>query len=225
MSRRDGPLCALDHLVVVAPDLGRGVDWLRQALGVEPGPGGAHPRMGTHNRLMRLQPGLYLEVIAPDPAAPSPGRPRWFGLDDLSPEDEPRLAAWVVRTDNLEAACDAAGLDLGRVEPMSRGPWSWRITVPATGRCAAEGLAPMLIEWPAGRHPVDAMPDAGVRLTQFTLHPRAPVALQTLVDRLGLSDAVRVAPEVDAARAPGLEASFTSPAGARRLGPPGSIRR
>jgi hypothetical protein len=39
--------------------------------------------MGTHNRLLKLGEGFYLELIAIDPQAPPPGRPRWFGLDRL----------------------------------------------------------------------------------------------------------------------------------------------
>ncbi len=45
-------------------------------LGIAPGPGGVHPFMGTHNRLLRLGPRLYLELIAIDPDAPAPAQPR-----------------------------------------------------------------------------------------------------------------------------------------------------
>jgi hypothetical protein len=37
--------------------------------------------MGTHNRLLKLGAGRFLEVIAIDPEAPAPGRRRWFDLD------------------------------------------------------------------------------------------------------------------------------------------------
>ena len=37
------------------------------ALGATPAPGGHHPLMGTHNQLLSLGPGEYLEVIAIDP--------------------------------------------------------------------------------------------------------------------------------------------------------------
>ncbi|MCD0504910.1 VOC family protein, partial [Bordetella petrii] len=55
----------LDHIAVAAPDLASGADWVERALGVRPQRGGAHPRMGTHNLLLRLGPDVYLEVIAP----------------------------------------------------------------------------------------------------------------------------------------------------------------
>jgi hypothetical protein len=47
--------CEIDHLVVAAPSLPGGGDHARAILGVAPGPGGAHPRMGTHDhQLLRL---------------------------------------------------------------------------------------------------------------------------------------------------------------------------
>ena len=75
----------VDHLVVAAPDLDSGSAWLEAKFGARLAPGGCHAAMGTHNRLLRLGPTLYLELIAIDPAAPKPGRSRWFGLDDPQP--------------------------------------------------------------------------------------------------------------------------------------------
>ena len=71
----------IDHLVIGTNDLASGTDWTESRLGAACDGGGAHPLMGTHNRLMRLAGGPYLEVIAIDPDASSPGRPRWFTLD------------------------------------------------------------------------------------------------------------------------------------------------
>ncbi len=72
----------LDHLAIVAPTLEEGVAYVEKTLGVPMAAGGKHPEMGTHNRLLRLGDDIYLEVIAVDPEAPRPERPRWFGLDD-----------------------------------------------------------------------------------------------------------------------------------------------
>lgn len=65
---------SLDHLVVVAPTLAAGAQYVEERLGVVMQPGGKHPRMGTHNLLLRLGD-CYLEVIAPNPDAPAPTRP------------------------------------------------------------------------------------------------------------------------------------------------------
>ncbi|MEI7700760.1 MAG: VOC family protein, partial [Planctomycetia bacterium] len=46
-------LTELDHLVVTAPDLGSGIEWVEHRLECRMQPGGRHPRMGTHNALVR----------------------------------------------------------------------------------------------------------------------------------------------------------------------------
>lgn len=72
----------LDHIVVAARSLEEGSAWVEAALGVKMLPGGKHALMGTHNRVLSIGNGRYLEVIAIDPEAPPPARPRWFGLDE-----------------------------------------------------------------------------------------------------------------------------------------------
>ena len=57
---------AIDHLVIAAETLAEGVAWVEDRLGIACSGGGAHPAMGTHNRLIRLGD-LYLEVIAIEP--------------------------------------------------------------------------------------------------------------------------------------------------------------
>ena len=85
---------ALDHLVVVAATLDEGVAWCERTLGITPGPGGQHPLMGTHNRLFSITspdfPLAYFEIIAIDPAAPDPGRRRWFDMDDAALQERVR---------------------------------------------------------------------------------------------------------------------------------------
>ena len=72
----------LDHLVVGAASLEQGVTYIQEQLGVAIPKGGEHPLMGTHNHLMQLGNDVFLEVIAVNPDAPTPDRPRWYGLDD-----------------------------------------------------------------------------------------------------------------------------------------------
>src|SRR5512135_1849643 len=119
--------CEIDHLVITASSLPAGAEYIRQTLGVTPQVGGQHPRMSTHNCLLRLGDATYLEVIAADPAAPSPNRPRWFGLDTLEKDAPPRLTTWVARVDDLDAAAAAVSVPLGRIESMSRAQFNWRI--------------------------------------------------------------------------------------------------
>jgi hypothetical protein len=57
----------------MAASLAEGVAWCEATLGVTPGPGGEHPLMGTHNRLLRIAtpdfPNAYFEIIAINPVA------------------------------------------------------------------------------------------------------------------------------------------------------------
>ena len=62
----------LDHLVVAARDLDEGTAFVQDLLGVPLEPGGKHDAMGTHNRLLNLGGGVYLEIITIDPDAPAP---------------------------------------------------------------------------------------------------------------------------------------------------------
>ena len=206
--------CEIDHLVVTAPSLASGADWVARALGVVPGPGGEHPRMGTHNRLLKLGDAAFLEVIAADPAAPHPGRPRWFGLDERDASHAPRLAAWVARTDDLRAFPDDLLALFGPIETMTRGTREWLITIPADGKSPLGGALPMLIEWQSPRAPAGAgLPEAGCARAALGLRHPEPARLEALLAQAGFAD--RVAIE---AGKPGLWADIVTPAGTRRLG-------
>ncbi len=161
----------LDHLVVAARNLDEGGAWIESKLGVAPVAGGKHALMGTHNRLLKLDAKRYLEVIAIDPDAPPPGRPRWFGLDTRAMHARlargPALIHWVERTDDLDAALRGRP---ERVEVLafSRGPYRWRMGVPRDGRMPHNGAAATLIQWDGDAHPFDALPESGCALAQLS---------------------------------------------------------
>ena len=175
----------LDHLVVTAPNLKSGVQWVRDTLGATPELGGKHPRMSTHNCLLRLGEKIYLEVIAPDPNAPDPGRARWFALDKMKPGSAPQLAAWVARTNDIEQAVTAAGEPLGAVEPMERGDLTWRISVTGDGELPLGGIAPILIEWHTPVHPAAGLRDSGCRLLRLDLYHPEPARAERLLHAIG----------------------------------------
>lgn len=221
---------ALDHLVVMAPTLDSGVAWCQHTLGVAPGPGGQHPLMGTHNRLLRIDgPGFertYLEIIAIEPGArPLRQLPlrRWFDMDDAALMQQvhthgPQLLHWVARTDALDtvlACCTQHGWDRGTALQASRmtpnGLLQWRISVRDDGQRLMAGVLPTLIEW--GKvHPTDAMPASGLTLQRLTLqHPQAE-ALQTWAMAIGLDG-------IDWRTGPAaLLAELATPRGPVRLG-------
>ena len=187
----------LDHLVIAATSLDAGVQWCERTLGVTPGPGGQHPLMGTHNRLLSLVspdfPTAYLEIIAIDSEADKATKTRasrWFDLDCADLQQSlaahgPRLIHAVVNTPSAAAgvqALAALGLDRGPLIEASRmtptGLLAWKITVRDDGQRLLQGTLPTLIEW-EGQHPTRAMPASGVTLQSLRAsHPQAALLAQ-----------------------------------------------
>jgi Glyoxalase-like domain len=199
-----------DHVVYGVADLETAVGELAERLGVRPAPGGRHVGRGTHNALLGLGDGAYLEVIAADPEqAPAPG-PLPFALDRLR---LPRLVGWACRTADLEervAAARARGHDvLGDVAPMSRRRpdgflLEWRLTThpPDPTRL----IYPFLIDWGSSPHPSESAP-AGVRLVELRAeHPDPPAAREVLA-------ALGAALPVDPGPEPALVATLDTPHG------------
>lgn len=195
----------VDHLVVMAASLDEGVAWCEATLGVTPGPGGEHPLMGTHNRLLKIATPTfakaYLELIAINPiaaSARSTGASRWFDMDNRELTERvvrhgPTLVHWVARVPDIAsmvAALAAQGMDRGAVLQASRmtpsGLLQWQISVRPDGQRLFDDCLPTLIQWGA-THPTDAMPDNGVTLHSLHLqHPQA-ATLKRACQAIGLS--------------------------------------
>ena len=200
----------LDHLAVSALTLEDGVAHVGAALGVRLAPGGQHPHMATHNRLLGLGD-VYLEVIAADPSAQRPASPRWFDLDRFS--GAPRLTNWVAACDDLAAELAAGPDGLGLPVALSRGDLRWIMAVPPTGRLPFDGAFPALIQWEGDVHPLQRLPDSGLRLLGLDIvHPQATALRKALSGRLE-DTRVRIVQGPEKA----LRASFSTPAGTRRL--------
>lgn len=190
------PDAELDHLVIAAATLEQGCDYVASGLGVRPQTGGKHVAMGTHNALLRLGPGTFLEVIAIDPGAAAPARPRWFDLDEARMRaalaEGPRLVHFVARTRDIDALRRAVRLDPGPVQAMARGDFRWRITIPDDGHLPGAGLVPTLIQWDGDAHPADALPDAGLRIAALAGEHPDPAPIRAALAALGLSDTLKV---------------------------------
>ena len=163
-------MSVFDHLIVAARTLEEGGAWVEAKLGVASVAGGKHPTMGTHNRLLRIGPLEFLEVIAIDPDAAAPSRPRWFDLDTPEMrerlEQGPALIHWVERTSDLEAALKDYSEPV-EILSLSRGPYRWRMGVLRDGRRPGGGSLPTLIQWEGRLHPAGALPESGCRLESF----------------------------------------------------------
>lgn len=190
----------VDHLVVAARSLGEGIAWCRQTFGFEPGAGGEHPLMGTHNRVFRIAsaafPQAYFEIIAIDPKAAAPKHPRWFDLDDeqlrAAITGEPRMVHFVASTNDAASAVAALtefGIDRGPMVAAQRdtpnGLLRWKISVRTDGARLFNGALPTLIEWDS-RHPAESLPDCGVALASLSVaHPQSAM-LRQCFDAIGL---------------------------------------
>ena len=200
------PLAAtVDHLVVAAASLAEGVQWCERVLGITPGPGGEHPLMGTHNRLLSaasaIFPTAYIEIIAinsgADCARPA-GAKRWFDLDDGVLQTQlqshgPQLVHFVASTAQAHAGGQALarlGLDRGALLQASRataqGLLSWKITVREDGQRLFYGTLPTLIEW-ADRHPTANMQPSGITLQSVQASHARPDALRAAYAAIGLA--------------------------------------
>ena len=159
----------IDHIVIVTHDLDEGARAVRDVLGVRPEGGGKHPLMGTHNRLLSLGPDCYLEVIAIDPEADDPGRPRWFGMDGFG--GPPRLMNWAARARDMSRALGEAPMGMGELTELSRGDLKWRMAIPPNGRLPYDNVLPMLLQW-QGKSAAETLPESGLTLQRLVLtHP------------------------------------------------------
>ena len=153
--------------------------------------------MGTHNRLLNLGGGVYLEVITTDPDVPAPKRPRWFGMDSRDVQERleqgPTLLHWVARAKDISLQnADISEAIFGHVTPMQRGDLSWLITVPDDGHLPADGVLPTLIDWGDAPHPTTKLPDRGLRLVKLRgFHPELEEVRGVLED-LGLAEVIEL---------------------------------
>ena len=177
----------LDHLVYAAPDLDQAIDDIARRLGVRPAAGGKHAGGLTHNALLSLGAGSYLEVIAPVPdSAPTAGLP--FGLETVT---EPRLIAWAISVDDIEGRVEAAkkkGYDPGALVSGGRdlpdgSSLKWRLAI--RPKPAGDGLVPFLIQWLSDPHPSTTAP-AGCRFVALRAEHPDRAGIQAVLDALSV---------------------------------------
>ena len=165
----------IDHIVYGVPDLAVGISEIEDLLGVRPVIGGRHPDFGTHNALVSLGPGTYLEIIAPDPDSPVPVAGRAFGVTE---NRDPGIITWALRTDSIRQVADAAaaaGVNIGEIAEGKRERpdgvvLSWQLSNPDP--MPLGGAIPFLIDWGDTPHPAGSAPRAGELIGFRIEHPR-----------------------------------------------------
>jgi hypothetical protein len=184
--------CFIDHITVSAPHLESGAEFVKKSLGVAPQKGGEHPRMGTHNLLLRLGKSVFLEVIACNPMAQKPTRPRWFALDKITKNAPAKLISWVVRTDNICSSLDACPESLGKIEALSRDELNWLMTIPEDGSLPINEGGPALIEWKTDTHPATKLRDQGLSFIELQIYNPEADRIESLLDAIKLAGDVKV---------------------------------
>ncbi len=183
----------LDHLVYAVPDLARACAAFAKTTSVTPAPGGQHPGRGTHNALVGLAGGAYLEFIAADPTQPTPEHGRWMGVDLVT---APTLTRWAIRDVDLGAFAKTlrahrpalAHLTEGSRRTAAGQTLAWRMTEPQPA--PAVELVPFALDWTHSEtHPTEGLTPTLELLELRLEHPGAE-ALNQLFRDLGLAHAV-----------------------------------
>jgi hypothetical protein len=166
-------MITFDHIAVAGETLAAATAHVEAALGVPLQQGGEHAIFHTHNTLLGLEDGLYLEAISINPDAPQPDRPRWFDLDNFA--GRPRLTNWICRCDDLDATLAKLPDGFGTPVDLQRGDLRWRMAVPQSGVLPFDNCAPALIEWVGDAHPAPRLTQQGCGISSFNIsHPQAP---------------------------------------------------
>ena len=174
----------LDHLLLAGPDLTVLAQLVEERTGLRAQRGGRHLGHGTHNALLGLGEGRYLELLAPDPGQDGGG----FS-DMIAHLASPALHTWCARAgvaDDVARRVKAAGATPRRV-PMQRQRadgvrLAWELVFVDAHDYGP--LVPFFIDWQGAPHPAAQLP-AGLELHAVTLeHPDAE-GLGALLARLG----------------------------------------
>lgn len=200
------PVAQVDHILLGIDDLDRGMEHFEKLTGVRPVKGGKHPR-GTHNALVSLGDGAYLEILAVQPNVEPPKE--YEGLRQLHALTP---IGWAVSSQDgteLRNRLTSAGMAVTQPSEGSR-------TTPAGTTLAwqtfglKEGFeeAPFFIVWsPQSAHPSTTSP-TGCNLQQWR------VAGPHLKNLEQLRSALDLRIEVAEAKSAALRASLQCPKGA-----------
>ena len=208
---------ALDHLLIGAPTLERGIAWLEERTGVRAARGGSHPGLGTWNALASLGPRQYLEIIAPDPGQAGVETFYVPGLRDLK---EPKIAAWAAQGGELASRFVAALPSGFSCEPPRQGSrvrpdgsrLAWTLAFPRHLQHGTfDGTLPFFIEWQSlESHPGRITP-CGLTLRAISIQHPEPEAVRGALRAFDIECAVSHSPTVS------ISAELGTPRGPVRL--------
>ena len=146
----------LDHIVFGARSLEEGTNFIEKKLDIKLSEVGYHDFMGTHNRVVKVDKDIYLEVIAIDPSSKSPNENRWFNLDNpilqKKLEYSPQMIGYVIETKDKEILKHFCS----PIEAY-RGNYKWNFAMPNlesnffNKELIENGIIPSLINWKSNK--------------------------------------------------------------------------
>jgi len=161
------PAAQIDHIMLAIDDLDKGVQAFEAATGVKPVYGGKHPR-GTHNALVSLGEGMYLELISVQKGVKTPED--FAGIEQLHTLTP---IGWAVSSKNsaqVRSKLQAAGMAVTDPAPGSRiTPTGATLSWQTFNLKDNFEEAPFFIVWSAQTaHPSTTSP-AGCKLQQWRI--------------------------------------------------------
>lgn len=185
----------IDHFMYAGNGLDDMATQFQALTGVVPEPGGKHPTLGTHNRLVGTGSSVYLELIAPDTSS-AVGSELRAGIEALR---RPRLHRFIMRCASddfapLAQAYHKAGIeapvhDLQRIAQDGQ-VIRWRLMIPETNPYGL--FAPFFIDWLDTPHPSRLLAASTPVLSCEAGHPQAG-KLGLLWRNLGVDIPLRLA--------------------------------
>lgn len=186
----------LDHLVYAVPDLSVALDWFAEHAGLRPAIGGRHLHQGTHNAVVNLGQGAYLEIVAPDPENTTIPPPRWMGVDLVR---QPQMVRWSLKNNDLPRQAtllrtinpELGSIHTGQRQLTTGELLRWQMTLPLAQ--PAVDLIPFFLDWSSSDfHPTDRMPEEFSLVSLNLEHPE-PQAMEPSLASLGVQQAVSLA--------------------------------
>ena len=163
----------LDHIVFGARSLEEGANFIEKKLDIKLSEVGYHDFMGTHNRVVKVDKDVYLEVIAIDPSSKSPNQNRWFNLDNpilqKKLEYSPQMIGYVIETKDKEIL-----KHFYTPIEASRGNYKWNFAMPSlesnffNKELIENGIIPSLINWKSNK-PVYEMKNNQLSLNKIEI--------------------------------------------------------
>ena len=186
----------LDHIVFGARSLEEGTNFIEKKLDIKLSEVGYHDFMGTHNRVVKVDKNIYLEVIAIDPSSKSPNEKRWFNLDNpilqRKLEHSPQMIGYVIETKDKEIFKHFC-------TPIKayRGNYKWNFAMPNLEsnffkkELIENGIIPSLINWKSNK-PVHEMKNNQLCLNKIEIEILDnPMQYKKIIETIGVIEKLK----------------------------------